>query len=136
MAEAPVLCETRRLTLYMTDQITETAVTPLTIDGAHNRALQDPTASPFRLVVDPVMRGNLKRALFALVENHDDQLARHFSEERLSLDSYKEYIELFARSLKETMESREGVDYLLRSCGFDIPIEEINLQPETRWKSV
>lgn len=119
----------------MNDELSETTATPLTIDVTHERALQDPTASPFRLVVDPVMRNNLKRALFALVENHDEQLALHFSEDRLALDSYKEYIELFARSLKETMESREGVDYLLRSCGFEIPLEDINLQPETRWKS-
>ena len=72
--------------------------------------------------------------LIALIENHDDQLALHFSEGRLALDSYKEYIELFARSLKETMESKEGVDYLLRSCGFEISPEDINLTPETRWK--
>lgn len=120
----------------MNDQISETALAPLTIDVATNRtALQDPTASPFRLVVDPVMRAHLRQGIIALIENHDDQLALHFSEGRLALDSYKEYIELFARSLKETMESREGVDYLLRSCGFEVPLEEINLQPETRWKS-
>lgn len=119
---------------HMNDQSTEVAVTPLTLEVPSERAIQDPTASPFRLVVDPVMRANLRHALIALVENHDEQLAKHFTEGRLALDSYKEYIELFARSLKETMESKEGVDYLLRSCGFEIPLEEINLQPETRWK--
>ena len=41
---------------------------------------------------------------------------------------------LFARSLKETMESREGVAYLLRAAGFDVRTEEINLSPELRWK--
>ena len=113
----------------------ETSLSTLGSDLASERTLSDPTASPFKLVVDPAMRLKLRRALFALIENHDDQLARHFADGRLALDSYKEYIELFARSLRETMESREGIDYLLRSCGFDIPLEEINLQPETRWKS-
>jgi hypothetical protein len=32
------------------------------------------------------------------------------------------------------MESREGVSYLLRSVGFDVPAAEINLDPELRWK--
>jgi hypothetical protein len=32
------------------------------------------------------------------------------------------------------MESREGVSYLLRSVGFDVPPHEINLEPELRWK--
>jgi hypothetical protein len=36
--------------------------------------------------------------------------------------------------LKETMESREGVAYLLRSVGFDVHPEDINLNPELRWK--
>jgi len=94
----------------------------------------DPAASPFKIVVDPAMRTRLRNALFELIENHDRELARHFSEGRLALDSYKEYIEIFANSLKQTMESREGVDYLLRACGFDVKVDEINLQPETRWK--
>ena len=54
--------------------------------------------------------------------------------EALALDSYKEYIEIFASSLKQTMGSREGVAYLLRACGFQIEESEINLAPETRWK--
>lgn len=112
----------------------DTELTPYTFDLAE-QPLTDHAASPFKLVVDPVMRAKLRRALIALIENHDEQLAKHFAEGRLALDSYKEYIEIFARSLKETMESREGVDYLLRSCGFTIEQEEINLQPETRWKS-
>lgn len=112
----------------------EDSLTPYTFDVANDRTPQDPTASPFRVVVDPAMRQRLRRALIALIENHDDQLAKHFAEGRLALDSYKEYIEIFARSLRETMDTKEGVDYLLRSCGFDIKPEEINLQPETRWK--
>ncbi len=112
----------------------DTELTPYTFDLAE-QPLTDHAASPFKLVVDPVMRAKLRRALIALIENHDEQLAKHFAEGRLALDSYKEYVEIFARSLKETMESREGVDYLLRSCGFTIEQEEINLQPETRWKS-
>jgi hypothetical protein len=32
------------------------------------------------------------------------------------------------------MESREGVAYLLRAAGFDVPPDEINLDPVLRWK--
>jgi hypothetical protein len=94
----------------------------------------DPGANPFKLVVDPVMRARLRRGLFNLIENHDEELAKHVSEGRLALDSYKEYVEIFARSLKETMESREGIAYLMESCGFKVKHDEINLRPETRWK--
>ncbi len=99
-------------------------------------ALPDAGASPFRTVVDPQMRAQLRRALIDLINNHDDSLAAHYSDGKLALESYKEYIEVFARSLKETMESREGVSYLLRAVGFDVPPEDVNLQPELRWKSV
>jgi len=88
------------------------------------------SATPSKIVVDPEMR----RALIDLIDYHDEALAENFSGGRLSLESYKEYIELFARSLKETMESREGVAYLLRSAGFDMRPDEINLSPELRWK--
>jgi hypothetical protein len=94
----------------------------------------DPSANPFRLVVDPVMRFRLRKALIALIDSHDAELAKYVSDGALSLDSYKEYIELFARSLRETMHSQEGVAYLLESCGFEIDPEEINLYPETRWR--
>lgn len=33
------------------------------------------------------------------------------------------------------MESREGVSYLLRAVGFDVSPQEVNLQPERRWKA-
>jgi hypothetical protein len=104
--------------------------------GAESRSLAklDPAATPFKVVVDPKVRHALRRALIDLIEFHDEALAEHFAEGKLALDSYKEYIELFARSLKETMESREGVAYLLRSAGFDVPPDQINLQPELRWK--
>jgi hypothetical protein len=92
------------------------------------------TATPFKVVIDPKMRLDLRRALIDLIDYHDEALAENFSEGKLALESYKEYIELFARSLKETMESREGVAYLLRSVGFDVHAEDINLQPELRWK--
>jgi len=95
----------------------------------------DPGANPFRTVVDPQMRLQLRRALIELIDNHDEALAAHYSDGKLSLESYKEYIEVFARSLKETMESREGVSYLLRAVGFDVPPEEVNLRPELRWKT-
>jgi hypothetical protein len=97
-------------------------------------SVPDPGANPFKIVVDPEMRLKLKRALIELIDYHDEALAEHFAEGKLSLESYKEYIELFARSLKETMESREGVSYLLRAAGFDVRPEEINLTPELRWK--
>ncbi|HEX8281305.1 MAG TPA: hypothetical protein VF551_08000 [Chthoniobacterales bacterium] len=93
-----------------------------------------PGSTPFKVVVDPEMRAKLRRALFELIDYHDEALAEHFAEGKLALDSYKEYIELFARSLKETMDSREGVAYLLRAVGFEVPAEEINLDPELRWK--
>src|SRR5919199_1639376 len=104
--------------------------------GADARSLAkpDPAATPFKVVIDPKVRMDLRRALIDLIEFHDEALAEHFAEGKLALDSYKEYIELFARSLKETMESREGVAYLLRSAGFDVPAHEINLQPDLRWK--
>lgn len=97
-------------------------------------AVPDPAASPFRVVVDPQMRLQLRRALIDLIDNHDEALAEHFAEGKLALESYKEYIEVFARSLKETMESPEGVSYLLRAVGFEVPPEQVNLQPELRWK--
>ncbi len=97
-------------------------------------AAPDAGATPFNIVVDPEMRQNLRRALIDLIDYHDEALAEHFAEGKLALESYKEYIELFARSLKETMESREGVSHLLRAAGFDVRPEEINLHPELRWK--
>jgi hypothetical protein len=104
--------------------------------GPKTRALAkaDPGGNPFKVVIDPKVRLDLKRALFDLIDYHDEALAEHFAEGKLALDSYKEYVELFARSLKETMESREGVSYLLRSVGFEVPPEEINLHPDLRWK--
>ncbi len=102
--------------------------------GRQSLAKPDPTATPFKVVIDPKVRLALKRALVDLIDYHDEALAEHFADGKLSLDSYKEYIELFARSLKETMDSREGVSYLLRSVGFDVRSDEINLHPELRWK--
>jgi hypothetical protein len=97
-------------------------------------AKADSAATPFKVVIDPKMRMELRRALIDLIDYHDEALAEHFAEGKLALESYKEYIELFARSLKETMESAEGVAYLLRSAGFDVPPAQINLHPELRWK--
>lgn len=94
----------------------------------------DPGATPFKVVVDPEMRVKLRRALIELIDYHDEALAEHFAEGKLELESYKEYIELFALSLKETMESKEGVAYLLRAVGFEVAPGEINLKPELRWK--
>jgi hypothetical protein len=86
------------------------------------------------LVVDPVMRLRLRKALMELIDSHDAELAKFVSDGALALDSYKEYVELFARSLRETMHSKEGVAFLLESCGFEINSDEINLYPETRWR--
>ena len=97
-------------------------------------ARPDASANPFKVVIDPKVRLDLRRALVDLIDYHDEALADHFAQGKLALDSYKEYVELFARSLKETMESPEGVSYLLRSVGFDVPPEEINLHPDLRWK--
>lgn len=95
----------------------------------------DPRSSPFKVVVDPVMRASLKKALFALIDHHDETLAAYVTEGKLSLESYKEYVELFARSLRETMDNREGVHYLLRAVGLEgIPAEDVNLSPEWRWR--
>ena len=99
-----------------------------------NLTKPDAGATPFKTVIDPKLRYDLRRALIELIDYHDEALAENFSEGKLSLESYKEYIELFARSLKETMESREGVAYLLRSVGFDVRADQINLRPELRWK--
>lgn len=117
----------------MSESLSENSVVPFTLDAAPAEMPSDPGASPFRLVVDPVMRDRLRRALSLMIENHDQELARHVSEGRLALDSYKEYIEIFAASLKQTMESPEGVNYLMQSCGFNVKPEDINLKPETRW---
>jgi hypothetical protein len=112
-------------------QIVSTTHTP-----SLQRALAKPDAgaNPFKIVIDPKVRMDLRRALIDLIDYHDEALAEHFAEGKLALDSYKEYIELFARSLKETMESREGVSYLLRAVGFEVRPDEINLEPELRWK--
>jgi hypothetical protein len=106
----------------------------LSFDVANEPLPVDPAANPFRLVVDPVMRVRLRRALFEMIESHDHELARYVSEGSLALDSYKEYVEIFANSLKQTMGTQEGVAYLLRACGFEVDERDINLHPETRWK--
>ena len=95
----------------------------------------DPAASPFKVVVDPQMRAALKKALFDLIDHHDEALAGYVAQGKLSLESYKEYIELFARALRETMDSPEGVLYLLRAAGLEgVTSKGINLTPEWRWK--
>ncbi len=113
---------------------TEPTLAALTFDLSREPVQTDAGANPFKLVVDPVMRIKLRRALFEMIENHDQELARYVSEGSLALDSYKEYIELFARSLRETMSTTEGITYLLEYCGFEVNKDDINLNPETRWK--
>lgn len=94
----------------------------------------DPSASPFRLVVDPALRAKLHAALAELVDNHDQELAKHAGDGFLELDSCQEYVELFARYLCETLGTREGVAYLLHRCGFEVPAEHIELNRQMRWK--
>ncbi|MEA3207739.1 MAG: hypothetical protein QOE70_796 [Chthoniobacter sp.] len=110
------------------------ALTTLNFELTKDPGPTDPGANPFKLVVDPAMRTKLRRAIFDLIESHDQELAKYVGEGSLALDSYKEYIELFAHSLKQTMGSREGVAYLLQACGFEVSKDNINLTPETRWK--
>ncbi len=113
---------------------TDSQLAALSFDVSREPLPTDPGANPFKLVVDPTMRIRLRRALFDMIENHDQELSRYVSDGSLALESYKEYIELFARSLRDTMNSREGVAYLLEYCGFQVNKDEINLSPETRWK--
>ena len=116
----------------MSDLINESNFLP--VEVTRDTVLADPSGNPFKLVVDPVMRVKLRRALFDLIENHDAELANYVSDGLLALDSYKEYIEIFAKSLRESMGTSEGVAYLLQACGFHTNSTDINLNPETRWK--
>ena len=118
----------------MNETLESQSLTTLNFEVTKEVALTDPGANPFKLVVDPVMRAKLRRAIFELIESHDQELAKYVGEGSLALDSYKEYIELFAHSLKQTMSTREGIAYLLEACGFEVDKDGINLQPETRWK--
>ncbi|MEI8108724.1 MAG: hypothetical protein WCI46_13000 [Verrucomicrobiota bacterium] len=114
--------------------MSDSSLSHINFDVSNEPIPSDPAANPFKLVVDPVMRVRLRRALFDMIESHDQELARYVGDGSLALESYKEYIELFAHSLKQTMSSAEGVTYLLQACGFEVRKEDINLQPETRWK--
>ena len=116
----------------MSDLINESNFLP--VEVTRDTVLADPSGNPFKLVVDPVMRIKLRRALFDLIENHDEELANYVGDGLLALESYKEYIEIFAKSLCDSMSTREGVAYLLQACGFHVNHSEINLRPETRWK--
>lgn len=118
----------------MNESIEGQSLTTLNFEVTKEAALTDPGANPFKLVVDPVMRAKLRRAIFELIESHDTELAKYVGEGSLALDSYKEYVELFAHSLKQTMGTREGVAFLLQACGFELNKDDINLLPETRWK--
>ncbi len=110
------------------------AIVPAEATSGREPAVLDPMGSPFKVVVDPIMRHRLRKALFDLIDHHDTSLAQYVTDGRLALESYKEYIELFARSLRETMESREGVAYLLKATGIQTTPESVNLHPDWRWK--
>ena len=114
---------------------TKYALMPVSAVGQAPAPMIDPSSSPFRVVVDPHMRVAIKKALSELIDHHDDALASYVTQGKLALESYKEYIELFARALRETMESREGVAYLLKSAGLDgVSAADVNMTPEWRWK--
>jgi|GEM_PF-2213390 len=100
-----------------------------------NTLIREPGGSPFRVVIDPTLRLQLRKALVDLINEHEDTLADYVARGQLSLDSNKEYIELFARSLRETMGDAEGVGYLMKAAGFEVPSAEINLDPSWRWKT-
>src|SRR2546428_13094930 len=88
------------------------------VSTTHAPALQkilakpDAGANPFKIVIDPKVRMDLRRALIHLIDYHDEALAGHFAGSKIDLDSYKEYIELFCRRFKETKVSRVGGSYL------------------------
>jgi len=67
--------------------------------------------------VDPVMRMRLRKSLFDLIDSHDAELARFVSEGALALDSYKEYIELFARSLQKRWVPKKALRICWRLAG-------------------
>lgn len=94
----------------------------------------NPLANPYRVVVDPAMRVRLRKALGDLIDSHDAELSKYISEGSLGVENYKEYVEMIARSLRDTLASKEGVSYLLEAIGFDIDPDTINLNPETRWR--
>ena len=48
-------------------------------------AKPDAGATPFKIVIDPKVRMELRRALFDLIDYHDDALADHFAEGNLAL---------------------------------------------------
>lgn len=104
------------------------------VSGTADTTPKDPAASPFKVVVDPALRHALRQALLDLINDHEGRLAQFVASGELRLDSYKEYVELYARSLRETMSTREGVGFLLRSAGFDVPEADINLEPTWRWR--
>ena len=118
----------------MNESLEGQSLTTLNFEVTKESGPTDPSANPIKLVVDPVMRAKLRRAIFELIESHDQELSRYVGEGSLALDSYKEYIEIFAHSLKQTMGTRDGVAYLLEACGIAVDKDGINLQPETRWK--
>ena len=111
----------------MTESAAESSISNVVIPA-------DAGANPFKVVVDPALRARLRQALLEIVDNHDQELAKYVAEGFLELDSYKEYIELYARHLRETMSSKEGIAYLMHACGFNVEMEDINPHAEARWK--
>jgi hypothetical protein len=111
----------------------ELSLTPVEVERM--TPTRDLSSNPFKLTVDPAVRQRLKQALLNMIDTHDTHLAEYITDGKLDMDSYKEYIELFAKSLRESMESREGVQYLMSACGFEPEPESINMNPQWRWKN-
>ena len=74
----------------MSDPNTESQLASLTYDISRDPLPTDSGANPFKLVVDPIMRIKLRRALFEMIETHDQELARYVSDGTLALDSRSE----------------------------------------------
>src|SRR5207253_964395 len=62
------------------------------VSTTHTPALQemlakpDAGANPFKIVIDPKVRMDLRRALIDLIDYHDEALADHFAECKLALE--------------------------------------------------
>jgi sterol 24-C-methyltransferase len=58
----------------MNESLRSQSITTVDFDISKEPIPSDPSANPFKLVVDPAMRVRLRRALFELIESHDHAL--------------------------------------------------------------
>ena len=89
---------------------------------------------PFKVVIDPEMRLKLRRALIELIDYHDEALAEHFAEGKLDT----RILQGIHRTLRAQFEGNNGKPRRRglspARVGFEVRSEEINLNPELRWK--